>query len=63
MRLSNFLKQLISAKELALKCGVDIGDIQVNLETINDNGEIYYEENFSVFVDGSGEIGLSANNK
>lgn len=31
----------------------------VSIEAVNDNGEIYYETNFDLFVDDNNDIGLS----
>lgn len=56
MELKNFIEQLQNLHN-------QVGNVEVSIETVDDNGTIYYEENFDLFVDDNNEIGLSPINK
>lgn len=63
MKLLKFIRLLSTKAEEISRAGGDVEASEVAIETIDDTGEIYYENSFDLFLDDRNDIGLSPINK
>lgn len=63
MKLHKLIKQLQKIEKDILDSGGSAMSSNVSVEAIDDNGDVYYEDNFNMFIDDNNDIGLSPINK
>lgn len=60
MKINNLIAVLEQIKKDAIKHKQKIANLEVSVEAVNDNGDIYYEPNIKVFTDiNDGSISIS----
>lgn len=63
MKLNKFIALLEKTKQDIIKSGGNVTKTDIAVEAIDDNGHIYYESSFGVYIDDNCDIGLSPKNK